>query len=102
MIAREGFRRMKPTAVLLNTSRGKVVDETALLAALKAGKLAGYAADVLADEPSFTTTKARSKLIAYARVHDNVLLTPHIGGTTVEARRATDVFLAEKLSREFR
>ncbi len=97
MIGRKELTQMKSSALLINTARGKIVDEAAVLAALRAKKLAGYAADVLADELSFTPMKAQSALIEYAQTHDNVLLTPHIGGTTVEARKATDVFIAEKL-----
>lgn len=97
LIAREELARMKPSTILINTARGKIVDEDAMIAALKAKRLAGYAADVLADELSFTSTKARTALIDHAQTHDNIILTPHIGGTTVEARRATDIFIAKKI-----
>ena len=99
MIGAKEMKCLKPSALLINTARGNIVDEGAILAALKSYHLTGYAADVLADELSFTPTKARSALIDFARTHDNVIITPHIGGTTVEARRATDMFIAEKLQR---
>lgn len=96
MIAKQELAHMKPSALLINTARGKIVDEDAVIAALKAKKLAGYGTDVLEGERSFTKKRARAKLIDYARTHTNVVLTPHIGGSTVEARRATDIFIAKK------
>lgn len=67
---------MKPTAYLINTSRGPIIDEAALLAALQARKIAGAAIDVYGEEPLPADHPIR-KL-------DNVLLTPHIGYVTVE------------------
>ena len=92
------FKKMKKTAYIVNTARGKIIDEKALLAALKAGKIAGYAADVLADEFEFDNTgQVADPLIDYAKQHDNVIIVPHIGGMTVESRERTDIFTMEKL-----
>lgn len=92
------FKSMKNTAYLVNTARGKIVDEAALLRALEAGEIAGYAADVLADEFRFDETGlARHPLIDYAKEHANVIIVPHIGGMTVESRESTDVFVTKKL-----
>ncbi len=102
MIGAPELALMKPTAVLINTSRGKIVDEDAIIAALEAGKLAGYATDVLADELSFRPEEAKNKLIDYAKAHDNVIVTPHIGGMTAEARAATDIFIARKVREALR
>lgn len=88
---------MKPSAYLINTSRGDIVNEDELISALESGNLAGYATDVLSGERSFSPEKANNKLIDYAKTHDNVIITPHIGGTTSEAREATDVFIAIKV-----
>ena len=78
---------------LVNTARGAIVNEPALLEALKSGHLAGTALDVLAGE----RTNEMQPLIDYARSHSNLLLTPHIGGATHESMRATEVFMANKL-----
>ncbi|HEV3417293.1 MAG TPA: NAD(P)-dependent oxidoreductase [Pirellulales bacterium] len=94
LIARAEFAKMKPGAVLINTSRGGVVDEPALLAALDSGRLAGAALDVLDGEPAISADHA---IVSYAHDHDNVLLTPHIGGNTMESFEKTEAFLAEKV-----
>jgi D-3-phosphoglycerate dehydrogenase / 2-oxoglutarate reductase len=76
LLAAREFEAMKPTAVLINTARGGIVDESALAAALSAGKLAGAGLDVFDSEPPPTG----SPLLTM----DNVLLTPHIAGLTAE------------------
>ena len=70
---------MKPTAVLVNTARGPVVDEAALVAALRAGSIAGAALDVFEHEPAVS-----EELLAM----ENVVLTPHIASATRETRLA--------------
>lgn len=85
---------MKPGAVLVNTSRGGVIDEPALLDALVRNHLAGAALDVLDGEPDID---AAHPLVAYSRRHANLLIVPHIGGNTVESFEKTEVFLAEKV-----
>jgi D-3-phosphoglycerate dehydrogenase len=82
-------------AYLINTARGDVLDEAALLSTLERGTLAGAALDVLSDERSIHP--GNSALIQYARTHTNLILTPHIGGATFESMAATEVFMANKL-----
>jgi D-3-phosphoglycerate dehydrogenase / 2-oxoglutarate reductase len=72
-----------------------LVDERALLEALRSGRLAGAALDVLCDERS--AGMANHPLVAYARTHSNLILTPHIGGCTHESIAKTELFLAHKL-----
>lgn len=81
--------RMKAQAVLINTSRGGIVDEQALVAALQAGKLLGAALDVFEDEP----VKAKNSLPDMP----NLILTPHIAGLTQEANERVSGVIAEKV-----
>ena len=85
---------MKRNAVLINTSRGAVVDDAALVESLRAGTIAGAALDVVEGEPS---VGANHPLVRYAREHDNLVITPHIGGNTHESFDKTEVFLAKKV-----
>ena len=84
----------KPGAILVNTSRGGLLDEAALLAALRSGHLAAAALDVVTDERGFGPG---NPLAQYARQHDNLLLTPHIGGNTYESFRRTEGFIAGRV-----
>lgn len=94
LIGRAQLAAMKRGAVLVNTSRGGVVDDAALLEALVAGQLAGAALDVLDGEPAIG---ADHPLVAYARRHENLLVVPHIGGNTWESFEKTEIFLAGRV-----
>ncbi|MDY6924819.1 MAG: phosphoglycerate dehydrogenase [Pseudomonadota bacterium] len=85
--------RMKPGALLLNLSRGHVVDIGALAQALGAGRIGGAALDVFPEEPATNADPFDSPL----RGLPNVILTPHIGGSTEEAQEAIAEFAAERL-----
>ena len=87
--------QLPPGALLVNTARGQVIEEAALLAALEQGHLAGAALDVLGDERAAGPN--RSPLVQYAFTHDNLLITPHIAGATFESMAATEIFMAHKL-----
>ncbi|EMC99745.1 hypothetical protein BAUCODRAFT_348634 [Baudoinia panamericana UAMH 10762] len=78
--------KMKPTARILNVARGGIIDETALLSALEAGKIAGAAVDVFTSEPP-QPGDAASRLIE----HPNVVATPHLGASTVEAQENVSI-----------
>ena len=85
--------RMRPGALLLNLSRGHVVDVGALAQALGSGRIGGAAIDVFPDEPATNADPFDSPLRGLA----NVILTPHIGGSTEEAQEAIAEFAAERL-----
>ena len=93
MIAGEQLARMKPGAGLINASRGTVVDIDALAGALQSEQLRGAAIDVFPDEPKGGAREFLSPL----RGMDNVLLTPHIGGSTAEAQENIGIEVASKL-----
>jgi D-3-phosphoglycerate dehydrogenase len=83
-------------AVIINTSRGQVIDEKALIDALECRRLAGAALDVVSGERKYENY-VQSELLNYAATHDNLLITPHIGGATYESMAKTEVFMAHKL-----
>jgi D-3-phosphoglycerate dehydrogenase len=86
---------MKPTAYLINTSRGSNVDEEALYKALKEGKIAGAAVDVYTEEPRKEGAEFKSKL----RELDNVIYSSHLGASTIEAQRETSTEIARVVAR---
>ena len=94
LFSSRAFGAMKKGALLVNTSRGAVVDEEALLRALESGQLGGAALDTVRDEIGLDAT---SPLIRYAAEHRNLILTPHIGGAAADARERCEVFMAQRL-----
>jgi D-3-phosphoglycerate dehydrogenase len=95
MIGEAQLAQMKDGGYLINLSRGTVVDLDALAAALKAGKLAGAALDVYPEEPESNSDGFQSVM----RGLPNVLLTPHIGGSTLEAQESIGREVANSLTR---
>jgi D-3-phosphoglycerate dehydrogenase len=89
----EQFARMRPGSLFLNLSRGFVIDHAALRRHLDNGNLAGAAVDVFPSEPKGRGDEFKSEL----RGLSNVILTPHIGGSTEEAQADIGSFVAEKL-----
>ncbi len=94
IIGEKEFNLMKPTAFIINTSRGNNIDQQALYTALKEGKIAGYATDVYKEEPKNEGDQFKDKL----RELDNVVLSSHLGASTVEAQRETSIEIARVLS----
>lgn len=94
MINSHIFDCFKPGSYLINTARGELIDWDSLLSALKSGRLAGAALDVFEGEflPGFENTLPGHPVLEYARTHDNLILTPHIGGSTVDAWRLTESY----------
>lgn len=91
LINRDALALMKPTAILVNTSRGDVIDEAALVEALGAGRLAGAGLDVLASDSSHTD----NPLFKF----DNVIVTPHVAAVTDVAFRQMCLTTAEQVAR---
>ena len=90
----EQFARMRPGSLFLNLSRGFVIDHAALRSHLESGHLAGAAVDVFPSEPKGRGDEFLSEL----RGLPNVILTPHIGGSTEEAQADIGSFVANKLA----
>lgn len=90
IVSRPLLEKFKEGSYLINTSRGEVLDEDALLDVLKKKKIAGAALDVLDGEflPGFNASQ--HPLVKYAKNYDNLIITPHIGGSTVDAWYETE------------
>ncbi len=88
LIDAEAFAAMKPSGIFVNISRGDVVDEAALVAALREGRIAGAGLDVYEFEP-----KVPAALIAL----ENVTLLPHLGTAALEVREAMGLLAVENL-----
>jgi D-3-phosphoglycerate dehydrogenase len=100
LIGRREFAKMKMGAVIVNTSRGAILDERALLAALRSGRVGAAGLDVIDGE--WLPDVRRHPLVRYARSHDNLVITPHIGGATVESIAGARMFMANKLAEYLR
>lgn len=94
LFGREQFAKMKPRSMFINASRGMVVDDVALREHIESGHIAGAALDVFPVEP-----KAQGdEFVSVLRGLDNVILTPHVGGSTQEAQEEIGWFVAGKLA----
>jgi phosphoglycerate dehydrogenase-like enzyme len=99
MFDKDAFSKMKDGAYLVNTARGRIVEEKVLIDVLESKTLAGYATDVLADEFEIGVQLKDYPLVEYAKTHSNVIIVPHIGGVTHESRENTDIFIVKKLQK---
>ncbi len=93
MIGSREFGLMKPTAFFVNSARGRIVDEAALLDALRSGAIAGAGLDVFWTEPPVGEPAPPEELFKM----DNVILTPHIGSATYESRTLMSMMAAENM-----
>jgi D-3-phosphoglycerate dehydrogenase len=93
-INREVLSQMKPSAYLINTSRGSLVNESDLVDALENRIISGAALDVVNGEPN---PDFDNRLFQYQRNHANLLITPHLGGNTFESFEKTECFIAQKI-----
>jgi D-3-phosphoglycerate dehydrogenase len=94
IIGEKEFGLMKPTAYVINTSRGSNIDQQALYKVLKEGKIAGAATDVYNEEPKVEGTEFKDQL----KELDNVVLSSHLGASTAEAQRETSTEIARVVS----
>ena len=92
LIGTEAFRAMQPHAFLINTARGDVIDEAALVAALEAGEIAGAGLDVFEKEPQVSAGLMKM---------ENVVLLPHLGSATRETRKAMGMRVVENIEAFF-
>jgi len=86
LISKDSFEKMKPSAYLINTARGAVIDEAALVEALKSERIAGAAIDVYENEPKVNPGLFPLK---------NVVITPHIGSASIDTRTKMALLAAE-------
>ena len=93
IINKDLLQKMKVNSILVNTSRGAIINEIDLLEVLKFKSIKGAALDVLEGEPNIQN----SDLVKYSKTNSNLIITPHIGGNTYESFAKTEKFLADKL-----
>ena len=95
MIGAREMGLMKQSAIIVNTSRGALIDETRLVEMLQNGRIAGAGLDVL--ESELYADIGHLPIVNYARTHQNVVITPHIGGVTYESQIKAYLRTAEKI-----
>ena len=93
LLSPELLANIKPGAIVINTSRGAIIDEAALLGGLESGRIGAAGLDVLDGEPEVD----QHPLIVYSRNHNNLIVTPHIGGFSPDAVRVVCRRAAEKI-----
>lgn len=95
MLDEKNMSAIKKGAVLINTSRGAIIETRVLLSALESGRLSAAAVDVLENEESIIH-EGSHPLIEYAKRNNNLLITPHIGGATAESVEKTDLYIIDR------
>jgi len=100
MIDKKAFSMMKNGVVIINTARGGIIDEEALCEVLESGKVGGAGLDVIDGE--WMENMLEHPLIQYADTHQNLLISPHVGGTCFEAQYITAENIMRKIDDYFR
>tara|TARA_Y100001935_G_scaffold248077_1_gene244794 strand:- start:10498 stop:11442 length:945 start_codon:yes stop_codon:yes gene_type:complete len=100
LIGDKEFKEMKKNALLINTSRGELVDEVALIHALKNNTISGAALDVIVDENKMIEN-GYSKVVEFSKSNRCLIITPHLGGATYESMEKSEIFIANKLKLYF-
>ncbi len=96
------FRMMKSGSIFINTARGEITDENALLKALRNKWIAGAAVDTLSDESPDGGHLLKNPLVTHAKNYENLLIVPHLGGATQEATERTQIYIASLVAREIK
>lgn len=92
------FMKMKNGSIFINTSRGELVDEKALIRAIDSNKLSGVLLDVIDNENSNSKDwLEKSDIWKKSLTNENIIIVPHIGGATIESMEETEIFMAKKL-----
>lgn len=94
------INKMKNGVVIINTSRGAIIETASLINGLKNAKVSAAAIDVMEDEHLFLSKK--HPLVKYASINDNLIITPHIGGATFESVEKTDIFILKKYKKQLK
>jgi len=97
LLNKSQISKLPKNSIIINTSRGEIINEIDLLESLNSSRILGAALDVLTDE-HINSASFSHPLIEYAKTHDNLILTPHVGGATYESMYKTEIFMANKLS----
>ncbi len=100
MISKREFQLMKKGSYFLNTARGGIVDESALIESLETNHLAGAAIDVISNEQS--PDLSNHPMIVFARENTKLLVSPHIAGLTVDSQRKAALFAVNEIESHFK
>ena len=98
MINKSALSLMKPNCIIVNTSRGAIISEPDLLNFLTAGKIQGAALDIIDGEWLKPEKLKKHPLIQYANKNQNLIITPHIGGSTQESIKYSRIFMSKKIA----
>ena len=98
IINKSAISLMQPNCIIVNTSRGAIISEKDLLNALTAGKIKGAALDIIDGEWLELEKLQKHPLIQYANKNQNLIITPHIGGSTQESIKDSRVFMSKKIA----
>ena len=98
LISESVLKALPKNAMVINTARGELLDTNALLDLMENGHIIAAALDTIEGEyeAGFEANLVKSRLLSYARTHDNLILTPHIGGSTLDAWKETQRRVLEK------
>ncbi len=98
MFNKKTLKKLKKNSLLINTSRGEIIESKSLAFFLKNKKIKGAALDLIENEV-FAEKRINNPLIKYAKKNNNLLITPHLGGFTHESVKNTDLFILKKFEK---